>query len=116
MLRVQYLAGAALITTACAIGSPAHAQDGLATIHDWVRIGNKTCMKDHFHSGAAAGQPSKKQAEAQAVGGWASFTAWEYGDHWARWRLAESRSVKCNKEGAGWACTVEARPCKPGRR
>lgn len=86
--------------------------DGMATLHDWVRIGNRTCMVDHFHSGSSAGQPSKKAAEFAAINSWAGFTAWEYGDHWGRWRLAETKRVKCDRDGTSWACAVEARPCK----
>ena len=116
MLRAHILGGGALAAVAvCLSIGTADAQDGLATLHDWVRVGGKTCMKDHFHSGSSTGQANRKQAEAQAIGAWASFTAWEYGDHWGRWRLAETKRVNCSGTGGSWACDIEARPCKMSR-
>ncbi len=92
---------------------PASAQGmGLAGIHDWVRVGGKVCMKDHFHSGSSAGEKSKKAAEAAAIGSWQSFTAWEYGNAWAAFRNSESKSVKCSGSGSSWGCTVDSRPCR----
>lgn len=111
ILGCGVLAGIAV----CVSIGTADAQDGLATIHDWVRVGPKTCMADHFHSGSSTGQPSRKQAEAQAIASWASFTAWEYGNHWGSWRLAETRRVNCTGSGTNWACDIEARPCKMTR-
>jgi len=94
---------------------PAAAQSGgmgLAGLHDWVRVGNKVCMKDHFHSGSSAGEKSKKAAEAAAIGSWQGFTAWEYGDAWASFRNSESKRVKCDGAGTSWGCTVDSRPCR----
>ena len=92
---------------------PASAQGmGLAGIHEWVRVGNKVCMKDHYHDGASAGEKSKKAAEAAAIGSWQGFTAWEYGNAWGSFRNAESKSVKCEGTGNSWGCQVQARPCR----
>lgn len=118
MVRTYVVAGTVMAALIGFAGSSPQAQEqeGLATLHSWVRIGNRTCMADHFHSGSSAGQPSKKAAEFAAVNSWASFTAWEYGDHWGRWRLAETKRVKCDRDGTTWGCAVEARPCKLNAR
>lgn len=70
-------------------------------------------MLDHFHDGASSGASSRKQAEAQAIASWAGFTAWEYGNNWGSWRLAESKGVSCGQVAGSWSCTLQARPCKP---
>ena len=93
---------------------PVQAQEsGLDSLHAQVRLGNRICMLDHFHNGASSGQASRKQAEAVAIRAWAEFTAWEYGGQWGSWRLAETKRVNCGQTGGAWACTLEARPCKP---
>jgi hypothetical protein len=92
---------------------PASAQGmGLAGIHEWVRVGGKICMKDHYHDGASAGEKTKKAAEAAAISAWQGFTAWEYGGAWGAFRNAESKSVKCSGGGSSWGCQVSARPCR----
>jgi len=98
------LAGGFLISSASA--------QGLADMHTQVRVGNKICMADHFHAGSSNGQPSRKAAEAAAIASWSSFTAWEYGSNWGHFKLAESKKVVCENAG-GWACTIDARPCRP---
>lgn len=93
---------------------PAWAQGmGMDGLHAQVRIGGKVCMVDHFHNGASSGKATRKAAEAEAIGSWASFTAWEYGDNWGSWRLSESKSMNCGQSGGSWACTIESRPCRP---
>lgn len=105
-------AGAAVAIVFCFAASPAMAQDGLAGLHDQVRIGNKVCMADHFHSGSSSGMPSKKAAEMEAIRSWAGFTAWEYGNQWGSFAMAESRRVQCQQSGGAWSCNIEARPCR----
>ena len=90
---------------------PVSAQ-GLAGIHEWVRVGGKVCLKDHYHSGNSAGEKSKKAAEAAAIGSWQSFTGWEYGGAWGSFKNAERKSIKCDGGGTSWSCQVEAIPCK----
>lgn len=109
-----FYARVALVGAACGLAAPAMAQEtGLDSLHAQIRIGGKICMLDHFHDGASNGASSRKQAEAQAVGSWAGFTAWEYGNNWGSWRLAESKGVSCSQAGGSWSCTLQARPCKP---
>ena len=97
----------ALLTTA----GPVQADEtGIAGIHSWVKIGRKTCLADHFHSGSG-NAANRKQAEKQAIQSWADFTAWEYGSSWGRYSLAASKSMTCNNTD-GWSCFVEARPCR----
>ena len=94
-------------------GSAARAQEtGVASIHAWVKVGRKTCLVDHFHQGSGTGS-SKQQAERDAIGAWASFTAWEYGSPWGRYSIAVSKKMNCSPGGSGWSCSVEARPCRP---
>lgn len=87
---------------------------GLAGIHDWVNVGKKVCMKDHFHHGSSMGMANRKTAEREAITSWQSFTAWEYGGAWGGFRMAESKSVKCSGADANrsWGCQVSARPCR----
>ena len=117
MLRQIKLVCAAAIASAIMV-SGASAQ-GLADTHTQVRVGNKICMADHYHSGSSNGHPSRKAAEAAAISSWAGFTAWEYGSNWGHFALAESKRIVCQNVG-GWGCTLDARPCRPadnrGRR
>ena len=94
-------------------GAASAQDDGLAGLHAKVRVGNKICMADHFHSGSAAGHDTRKKAEAAAAADWAGFTSWEYGAHWGSFALAETKRMSCQQAG-GWSCTVEARPCRRG--
>jgi len=93
-------------------GACAAAQDGmgLAGIHDWVRIGSKTCMADHFHDGQGSG-PTKAQAQAAAQRAWEDFTAWEYGPRWAKWQRSVSKSGSCTGNRGNISCNVSSRPC-----
>ena len=88
------------------------AQDtGLASLHDWIRIGGKTCMADHFHDGSGSG-PTRGLAQAAAVRAWQDFTAWEYGGRWGSYGYAISRSVRCSGVRGNVSCSVSARPCR----
>jgi hypothetical protein len=91
--------------------APVQAEEtGVAGIHSWVKVGRKTCLVDHFHSGSGSGK-TRSLAERQAIQSWADFTAWEYGSTWGRYTLAASKKMTC-EQGNSWACFVEARPCK----
>ena len=82
----------------------------IATPADAAR--RKLCMTDHFHYGSSSGHRDKKIARAEAISSWAGFTAFEYGDAWANFRLARSKGVTCRKEESGWGCNVEGVPCR----
>lgn len=107
MYRVLAAAGViALISTA------AHADDtGLAYSHDLRKEGGRLCMSDHYHSGSGSGR-TKAAAQAAAVRSWADFTNFEYGTAWARWSLAQGKSVHYTKAESGWDASVDARPCR----
>jgi len=93
-------------------GKVAVGQDtGLASLHDWVRIGGKTCMADHFHDGSGSGA-TRGHAQAAAVRAWQDFTAWEYGGRWGSYGYAVSRSVSCSGVRGNVSCSVSARPCR----
>jgi hypothetical protein len=85
-------------------------ETGLAQLHSWVKMGRKTCMVDHFHSGNG-NAPTRGQAERQAIQSWGDFTAWEYGTPWGRYSIAASKKMTCERTGS-WSCFVEARPCR----
>jgi len=90
----------------------AQAQDtGLASLHDWVRIGGRVCMADHYHDGAGNG-PTRGYAQAAAVRSWQDFTAWEYGRRWGSYANAIGRSVSCTGTHGNFSCSVAARPCR----
>jgi hypothetical protein len=90
----------------------AAAQDGmgLAGIHEWVKVGGKTCMADHFHDGQGTG-PTKAQAQAAAIRAWVDFTAWEYGRRWAKWQNSVAKSSNCSGTSGNISCSVSSRPC-----
>jgi hypothetical protein len=85
-------------------------ETGLAQLHSWVKMGRKTCMTDHYHSGTGNG-PTRVQAERDAIQSWVDFTAWEYGTPWGRYALSASKKMTCERTGS-WTCFVEARPCR----
>src|SRR5262245_34624138 len=87
-------------------------ETGIAKVHPWVQVGDRTCMLDHFHDGNGNGR-TRAQAERDAIRSWAAFTAWEYGDRWGRYSAAVSKKMTCSRMSAGWSCAVKARPCRP---
>jgi hypothetical protein len=93
-----------------AVGARAE-ETGIAEIHNWMKVGRKTCMVDHFHSGSGSGA-TKAQAARQAIQAWADFTAWEYGSVWGRYSISTGQRMSCDQTGS-WSCFVEARPCRP---
>lgn len=97
------------LLTASAIAASAQ---GMADLHDKVRVGGKLCMSDHYHSGNSAGMASKNAAEKEAIRNWQDFTGWEYGSAWGSFAAAVGKSMKCSGGGNNWGCTVEARPCR----
>ena len=79
---------------------------------DAARRKGRVCMADHFHYGSSSGHRNKKIARTEAIASWAGFTAFEYGNAWASFRNARSKSVKCQRSESGWACNIEAVPCR----
>jgi hypothetical protein len=107
-----------LIFAAAAAGISVYAlaasadDSGMAGIHDWKRVGSKTCFSDHRHVGNSSGFRSQRQALSAAIKDWQEFTAFEYGTDWAYFHRANARLKSCSKDTSGWGCTVEATPCK----
>lgn len=83
---------------------------------DAARRTGKLCMTDHFHYGSSSGHRNKKIARTEAIASWAGFTAFEYGNAWASFRLARSKAVRCAREVNGWGCKVEGVPCRRVRK
>lgn len=115
MKRGIFAVGLALASAT--FSSALQAQDvgmGLDGLHEQRREGGRVCMIDHFHSGSSTGMKTRKQAEVAAMRDYAGFTAWEYGPRWGSFSSAGSKRVAC-ANASGWGCSVEARPCRPGR-
>jgi hypothetical protein len=88
-------------------------EGGLAGLHAQAREGRHICMTEHSHHGSSAGQPTKKEAEAEAVRSWSSFTAFEYGAAWGDYTIAAGKDMQCSQSASGGGgCEVGARPCK----
>jgi hypothetical protein len=118
-MKTTGIAAALAAISGCLLAGDVLAQDnglGLDVIHEQRREGGRVCMSEHFHSGTAYGQPSKKLALASATRDWAGFTAWEYGMRWGSWNQAASKTSTCEENGKSWSCTVQARPCRRAGR
>ena len=86
------MAAAVMMTVA----GPVMADDtGFAYMHDLRKEGGRTCFTDHWHYGSGNGA-TKAAAQKDAVGSWASFTAFEYGSDWARFSKAVSKRMSCS--------------------
>lgn len=110
-----------LLLTACTAAlivggmpsAPAHANEtGMASIHNWKKVGRKTCLVDHEHAGSGSGA-TRKAAEASAISSWVGFTAWEYGSAWASFANAIGKKVNCSGAGSSFQCDLLAVPCRP---
>jgi hypothetical protein len=86
-------------------------ETGIAIIHPWMKIGNRTCFTDHYHYGSGNG-PTRSHAQAAAIKSWTWPTDLEYGSSWGDYRLAAGKSMKCSQRGAVWTCDTQARPCR----
>ena len=87
-------------------------ETGIAAIHAWHQVRNKTCIKSHWHYGSATGRATRQAAEAEAINVWVNFTAVDYGTDWMSYKLAEDKASKCERTGEAWGCIVEGRACK----
>jgi hypothetical protein len=111
MTRIGVAGWALALGVLMGAGAAAQAEEtGVASMHAWVKVGGRTCLADHFHSGTGSGK-TRAQAERQAIQAWVDFTAWEYGSQWGRYSLSASRRMTCERSD-GWSCFVEARPCR----
>lgn len=106
-----FVCASALALALVSTPGAAHAQDGLAGMHSWVRIGGRSCMADHFHDGSGTGV-TRAQAERAAIQSWQSFTAWEYSGRWGRYGNAVGRKLTCSGSRGSFKCSVTARPCR----
>jgi hypothetical protein len=109
------VAGALALTLLAVCAGQAAAQGdetGVASIHELVKVGRKTCMLDHFHDGSGSGA-TRRQAEQAAIQSWVEFTAFEYGDAWGRYSIAASKQMGCSQGSGSWTCQLQARPCRP---
>jgi hypothetical protein len=66
-----------LIVALVATAVPAHTQEtGLAGMHEWVRIGGRTCLLDYYPDGSGSG-PTRATAMRAAIAAWSNFTVFE---------------------------------------
>lgn len=90
----------------------ANAQEsGLAGMHAQHVVKGRLCFSGHTHVGSSGPERSKRAALAAAAQDWSSFTAFEYGPSWARWRVATAKKVVCEKSSGSWSCEAQAMPC-----
>jgi len=73
------------------------------------------CQGEHLHYGSSSGQPTRSKALKAAINDWAGFTAFEYGDHYAHWRIAKNKRVGCRRSTGSWNCSIQATPCRRNR-
>ena len=73
------------------------------------------CQGDHLHFGSSTGFPSRAKAMRAAVRDWAGFTAFEYGNHFAHWKLSKNKRANCTKSGRSWNCSISSTPCRRSR-
>jgi hypothetical protein len=113
-MRLKEVAGAAgaLLVVAAWCGTAAADETGFAEIHSHRREGGRLCFVDHSHYGGSTAQPNKKVAMVEAIKSWIGFVDLEYGSTWANYQKAAGKKVKCEQGASGWACDIEARPCK----
>ena len=110
-LKHALIVAAALAATFTVL--PAQADEtGLASMHDWVRIGRKVCYTEHTHYASSNGHRSKRAALSAAITDWQEFTAFEYGTSWAYFKRANAKRKACSRQASGWSCSIQARPCK----
>jgi hypothetical protein len=86
-------------------------ESGMASIHQWRKVGKKTCLVAHQHAGSGSGQ-TLKVAQAQAIGSWASFTDLEYGSSWANFNNAVEKVMRCGPTSGSFQCDLLATPCR----
>ena len=93
-------------------GGAAVAQDtGLAGMHDWVRVGGRTCMRDHFHDGSGSG-PTRAAAQRAAMRAWSDFTAFEYGPRWGSYGASIRQRMRCTGGPGNFSCDTSSLPCR----
>jgi hypothetical protein len=114
MLRVFKTAvvAGALLSFAIPVAPVMAEESGMASMHTWKKVGKKTCMVDHQHSGSGSGI-NKKAAELQAIRSWSGFTDLEYGSSWANFNIAIEKSVRCSPSIGGVQCDLLATACRP---
>jgi hypothetical protein len=104
-------ASALALALVMAPGGAAVAQDGLAGLHTWVRVGGRTCMLDHFHDGSGSGS-TVAAAQRAAIRAWTDFTVWEYGGRWGSYAASVSKRMSCSGSRGNYSCSTSSRPCR----
>lgn len=113
MKKIALAFASAAVAGMISVSSGAVASEtGVAqALHQLRKVGGRTCLVDHYHSGSGSG-PSKPAALRAAISAWSGFTAWEYGSSWGRYGIAISKSESCSRSGGGWSCDISAIACR----
>ena len=112
MMRQVLLGAVAGVGVVLASSGALRAEEtGVAGIHEWVRVGRKTCMADHFHSGVGKAA-TRAAAQRDAIQAWIDFTAWEYGGTWGRYSIAVSKAMSCERGAGEVSCIAEGCGCQ----
>lgn len=98
-------------TTLLPVASSA-SETGMAGMHSWRKVGRKTCLSGHDHSGSGSGV-NRKVAELEAIRSWSGFTDLEYGSSWANFTHAINKQMRCSGGTGGVQCDLVAVPCRP---
>ena len=111
---MRILTGIAVALTLAGGASQSLADDnGVAGIHGWRKVGDKTCFIDHSHEGSGHGR-TQQAALADAIRSWTDFTDLEYGSDWAVYGRSIAKSVSCIKDSDGFKCDISSIPCRGG--
>jgi len=111
LVSLRIVGALALCAAFTLTSTPASALDWL---HQKRVERSLVCMSDHFHLGEGRPAASKQAAVHSAIRDWIGYTAGEYGSAWGNFRIAASKSARCEPAGRGWVCSVNARPCRRG--
>lgn len=88
------------------------AVEGVAAMHEIVRVGNRLCFDGHYHYGSSGGEPTKAAAQAAAIDSWFQLVDLEYGADWSKFSKSNNKKVECSQSANGWGCDVESIPCR----
>ena len=93
-------------------GGAAIAQDGLAGLHSWVRVGGRTCMLDHFHDGSGSGSTVAAGAAGRHPGLDRLHGLGVRQPLGQLRRVHQQENVVLGRARGNYSCSVSSRPCR----
>jgi hypothetical protein len=112
LTRLALLLAVALSAAGSPTTTASASETGMASIHSWRKVGKKTCLVDHEHSGSGSGV-NRQAAELSAIRSWVGFTDLEYGSSWANINQAVGKQMRCSSGTGGIQCDLLATACRP---